>query len=40
MRKDSGFYGVMIPFLFIWGVLGALVILVTIDLIFNLGLSK
>ena len=40
MRDKDAMYGLMIPFLFIWGVCGAMLILVTIDAIFGLGLAQ
>ena len=39
MRDEDAIYGLMIAFLFIWGMCGALVVLVILDWIFNLGLS-
>jgi len=40
MRDKDAMYGLMIPFLFIWGVCGAMLILVIIDAIFGLGLAQ
>ena len=40
MRDKHAMYGLMIPFLFIWGMCGALLVLVIIDAIFGLGLAQ
>ena len=40
MRDKDAMYGLIIPFLFIWGVCGALLVLVIIDAIFGLGLAQ
>jgi hypothetical protein len=40
MKDKDAIYGLMIPFLFIWGMCGALLILVIIDAIFGLGLAQ
>jgi len=40
MKDDDAIYGLMIPFLFIWGMCGALAILVFIDWLFSLGLAN
>jgi hypothetical protein len=40
MKDKDAMYGLMIPFLFIWGVCGAMLILVIIDAIFGLGLAQ
>ena len=41
MRRDEqALYALMIPWLFIIGMCGVMVIVVALDLIFNLGLSN
>jgi len=40
MRDKDAIYGLMIPFLFIWGMCGALVVLVILDFIFGWGLAN
>jgi|TARA_R110002074_G_scaffold42886_1_gene112308 uncharacterized membrane protein YdcZ (DUF606 family) len=41
MRRDEqALYALMIPWLFITGMCGVMVIVVALDLIFNLGLSN
>ncbi len=40
MRDKDAMYGLMIPFLFIWGMCGALVVLVILDWLFGLGLAN
>ena len=40
MRDEDAIYGLMIPFLFIWGMCGALLVLVILDIIFGWGLSS
>ena len=40
MRDKDAMYGLIIPFLFIWRVCGALLVLVIIDAIFGLGLAQ
>ncbi len=39
-RDDQAMYALMIPWLFIIGMCGVMVIVVALDLIFNLGLSN
>jgi hypothetical protein len=39
MKDKDIIYGVMAPWIFIWGMCGLMVILVILDWIFNLGLS-
>ena len=40
MRDKDTMYGLLIPWLFIWGMCGALLVLVIIDAIFGLGLAQ
>ena len=40
MRDKDAMYGLMIPFLFIWGVCGVMLIVVILDAIFDLGLAQ
>ena len=40
MRDDDAIYGLMAPWLFIIGTCGVMIVVVAIDLIFNLGLSN
>ena len=40
MRDKDAMYGLLIPWLFIWGMCGALLVLVIIDAIFGLGLAQ
>ena len=40
MKDKDAIYGLMIPFLFIWGMCGALLVLVILDAIFGWGLSQ
>ena len=40
MRDKDAIYGLMIPFLFIWGMCGVMIIAVILDFIFDIGLSK
>ena len=39
-RDDQAMYALMIPWLFLIGMCGVMVIVVALDLIFNLGLSN
>jgi len=39
-RDDQAMYALMIPWLFLTGMCGVMVIVVALDLIFNLGLSN
>ena len=40
MKDKDAIYALMIPWLFIWGMCGALTILVIIDWLFGLGLAN
>ena len=41
MRRDkNAMYGLLAPWIFIIGVCGLMIVLLTIDLVFNLGLSR
>ena len=40
MKDKDAMYGLLIPWLFIWGMCGALLVLVIIDAIFGLGLAQ
>ena len=40
MRDKDAMYGLLVPWLFIWGVCGVMLIVVILDAIFDLGLAQ
>ena len=40
MKDKDAMYGLLIPWLFIWGVCGAMLVLIILDAIFGWGLSS